>query len=206
MRSFFWGARGSASCPLAARCSCASGEEGAAHRRRGWNVPEDSRERLLQSAGRPDEGQGCRRGLRALLCPQTPRPAALEPVSSSVSAPMTPFPRLFPFHLFFLTLTCSSVYLFLLPLQRGCWRGGGKEVCVHLTVHGQGGAFRGHRGRWGAPRREGDSLPAGPAPGSLGTAGDPREEGSEVQPPLHWLLQRPQADPRTTPAASLAAH
>lgn len=32
-----------------------------------------------------------------------------------------------------MTLTCAFVYLFLLPLQRGCWRAGGEEVCVHVT-------------------------------------------------------------------------
>lgn len=33
-----------------------------------------------------------------------------------------------------MTLTCSSVALFLLPLQSGCWRGGEEEVCVHVTL------------------------------------------------------------------------
>ena len=69
-------------------------------------------------------------------------PPARNPVSISVSAVITLLPRLLSFsiHISCMSLTCSSVYLFLLPLQRGCWRGGEEEVCVHVPVPGQCGA------------------------------------------------------------------
>lgn len=77
--------------------------------------------------------------------------APRNPVSISVSAVITLLPRfaLFSIHISCMTLTCSSVYLFLLPLQRGCWRGGEEEVCVHVTVHGQCGGPSGPLGRRG---------------------------------------------------------
>ena len=56
---------------------------------------------------------------------------------------------LFSIHISCMTLTCSSVYLFLLPLQRGCWRGGEEEVCVHVTVHGPCGRPSGATGSEG---------------------------------------------------------